>query len=656
MIFAAMIDAGLLPFLAFSAYMAYNEHYTGIYGWDTLFGVPLTTWYIVYTTFLLCVIQGGLLVLSLMLGIYLAILFRKIAKLPPDMNPLEPNLTSRPHKRNKSEMTASDKHMSQASLVPNKRISSTADPLIAPDRRIPFMHTRTDSADHFPHLQSNSAQGSHTDLSRPKRLYQQPNNSIRASYVPINKSIPGPPSLSQSVMTPSISSRQPGTDLGHQTARSSQLAQDDMVWQGATHNSHVSPPQTYHQRVTAPLYSQAQTLKDENVRPVSPISSGPSTPDSDRNDDYMEIKNWYESPHSKNKRIPDYGPIRQQQYSPTPTQQERENRRVSLYDFDRDLHSPSPPMPDIEEKNSTEGPRNPLGMNPPSPMVPEDLQQQQQPLQQTNSGNATNHEPKRYVLYDAPVNLPPPSQRPKVATRPSSFVGSGSKGRYYGSLRSAVGSLNGKVESEKENDGKGNGGMWMVPPGGSDTASNYSKEPSERSDTMDSTLGWENHTSEMYRGERNHDTGGARVGAPPLEDVRKFSFLDEPEIDVEMKNGHGFVVREDENEYESDRQGRVVSITGNDLSGTYAGLGAEFGRGMGRRREVSGKVAEEGRGNSFAGRTGFADDSPARSGEAKTVTTSNWSGNANRTGKVNANRNAAGQGLAAAGWARFKGL
>ncbi len=113
MLFAAMIDAGLLPFLAFSAFMAHNEHISGAYGWNTLFDVPLMTWYIVYTTFLLCVIEGGLLLISLVLGVYLAIIFRKIAKLPPDMNPLEPNLTARPHKRNKSELATSEKHMSR---------------------------------------------------------------------------------------------------------------------------------------------------------------------------------------------------------------------------------------------------------------------------------------------------------------------------------------------------------------------------------------------------------------------------------------------------------------------------------------------------------------------------------------------------------------
>lgn len=666
MIFAAMIDAGLLPFLAFSAYMAHNEHATGMYGWDTLFGVPLTTWYIVYTTFLLCVIEGGLLLLSLLVGIYLGILFRKISKLPPDMNPLEPNLTSRPHKRNKSELTTSTKHMSQASLVSNKRVSSTADPLIAPGRRVPFMHTRTESADHVQPLASHSARSSRIDASRPDNLNRQSNNSFRGSYVPINKSLPSPPSRPQSAMAPSLNSRRAGTGPGYEPARSSRLAQDDTEWQGTHQNGRVSPLETYHQHVTSAPYSQAQPTNDENVRPVSPVSSGASTPDPDRSAEYIEIKNWYESPHTRNKSSQDYVAIPPQQYRPSTAQQATQDRRQSLYDFDRDLHSPSPEA--VEERIDAEL-RNPLGMNPPTPALPEhqqEEQQEEQQQQQLNTGKRFYEEPIRYALHDAPVNLPPPSQRPKVTARPSSFVGSGSKGRYYGNLRSPVGSVNGSFDGEKHGGERG-WGVGTLASAGSDTASNYSKETSERSSTMDSSsLGVGNLVVEKYR---SHGGGsGLGVAASWTGNGRRFSFLHEEE---EMMQGGG----EDDDEVhdgvlhatgdgdgdgdgggggggeyhdEGDRKGRVVSATGHDLSGAYAGLGAEFGRGMGRRREVSGKLAEEGRGHSFAGRTGFAAaDPPARPGHAVTT---RW----HETG--NGNGNVAGPGLAAAGWARFKGL
>jgi hypothetical protein len=385
MLFAAMIDAGLLPFLAFSAFMAHNEYTSGTYGWDTLFGIPLTTWYIVYSTFLLCVIEGGLLLISLILGIYLAIIFRQIAKLPPDMNPLEPNLTARPHKRNKSELTASDKHMSQTSLVSNNRMSRTADPLIPAGRRVPFMHTRTDSADSIPMYQNNSPRSSRLDVSRPNSFNQQPNHSFRGSYSPVNKSLPSPPSRPQSALAPSINSRQAGTGLDHRPARSSQLIHQENSWQTPSQDGRVSPLEPYHQRSSAPQHVQVQLFNDENIPPVSPFSSGPSTPDPDRDTEYLDINNWYESPHAKNKKGRDYAPIQQQQQqSPTRAQQARHERRESLYDFDRDLRSPSP----VPTKQYLD-PRNPLGMNPPSPAFPEHQQQKpHQPNTLTESSNS----------------------------------------------------------------------------------------------------------------------------------------------------------------------------------------------------------------------------------------------------------------------------
>lgn len=642
MLFAAMIDAGLLPFLAFSAFMAHNEHTSGTYGWNTLFDVPLTTWYIVYTTFLLCVIEGGLLLLSLVLGVYLAITFRQIAKLPPDMNPLEPNLTARPHKRNKSELTASEKHMSQTSLMPNSRMSSTADPLIAPARRVPFMHTRTDSADRIQHYQNNSARSSRMDVSRPESLYQQSNHSFRGSYAPITKTLPSPPSRPpsrpQSVAAPSINSRQAGTGFEHRPARSSQLAQEDKPWQTSNANVQFSPRDNYDQRLTTPQHTQVNLFNDENIAPVSPVTSRASTPDSDRDINYLEIKNWYESPHIKNQRSKDYLPIQQHQpgqYSSTQAPQGGYERRKSLYDLDRGLSLSSAAAMNKQQLDQP----NPLGMNPPSPAYSAHEQEETLQLHVTND---LEEEPRTYALYDAPINLPPPSQRPKakVTSRPSSFVGSGSKGRYYGDLRSQVGTVSSRFEKD-------------VSEIKSDTASNYSKENgSERTESMDSNIQIHGHdfdgedivgkTPYMVVGDVNVHVVGNSVGGGR----RKFSYDNDDDGDDQTERGG--------NEYENDRKGRVVSSTGYDLSAGYAGLGAEFGRGMGRRREVSGKVVEEGRGSGY----GFA--SAGSDGEGAQAHTKAGLEGGTATAGLRRNGDANGKetktGIAAAGWARFKGL
>jgi hypothetical protein len=83
------------------------------------------------------------------MSIYLAVIFRKIARLPPDMNPLEDNLTSRHKKKNSSISTISEKRASQASSFYGPtdldRSSPRGEPPVLPP--IPFMHTRMDSTD-----------------------------------------------------------------------------------------------------------------------------------------------------------------------------------------------------------------------------------------------------------------------------------------------------------------------------------------------------------------------------------------------------------------------------------------------------------------------------------------------------------------------------
>ena len=109
MIFASIVDAGLLPFLAFTALMARNQYLEvdeASGHWQTLFALATQTDIVIYSTYLISMTTGGIHVASLCISIYLALVFRQISKLPPDMNPLEDNLTSR-HKRNKSSLSAS---------------------------------------------------------------------------------------------------------------------------------------------------------------------------------------------------------------------------------------------------------------------------------------------------------------------------------------------------------------------------------------------------------------------------------------------------------------------------------------------------------------------------------------------------------------------
>ena len=176
MIFAAIMDAGLIPFLVFTAILSRNQYNQGtnVSGhWQTLFDSVDATFRIVYSTFLVSVVGGSLHLVSLIISIYLAVIFRKISKLPPDMNPFEDNLTSR-HKRNKSSRI--DNHTSQSTdATATNRGSKAQDPLISPPRTVPFLHTRTESLTNHP-LSSSSPRASRIDNVSP--LYDESERNL----------------------------------------------------------------------------------------------------------------------------------------------------------------------------------------------------------------------------------------------------------------------------------------------------------------------------------------------------------------------------------------------------------------------------------------------------------------------------------------------
>lgn len=174
MLFAAMVDAGLIPFLVFTALISHTQSIEPVNApghWSTLFGSDEATTSIVFATFITSVVTGTLHPISLAISIYLGVMFRKISRLPPDMNPLEDNLTSR-HKRNKSSLL--DNRMSQILTATDIfQHSKAEDPLMA-SPTVSFMHTRNNSysnTTNVSHLNA-SARASRTNLSTP--FYDQP--------------------------------------------------------------------------------------------------------------------------------------------------------------------------------------------------------------------------------------------------------------------------------------------------------------------------------------------------------------------------------------------------------------------------------------------------------------------------------------------------
>lgn len=188
MIFAAILDAGLIPFLVLTGIMSRNEYTSPSPDWQSLFDTDDANYKIIFATFLVSVVNGSLHLVSLFLSIYLAVIFRQIAGLPPDMNPLEDHLTSR-HKKNKSSLQTSSTHPS------TNRNSKADEELIAPPRTVPFLHTRAESLTNFVDVPNPQISTHNSRLDDPSTLYDQP-QSKRSSRAENSAPIGSRPSSS----------------------------------------------------------------------------------------------------------------------------------------------------------------------------------------------------------------------------------------------------------------------------------------------------------------------------------------------------------------------------------------------------------------------------------------------------------------------------
>ncbi|KAI0888844.1 uncharacterized protein GGS22DRAFT_152508 [Annulohypoxylon maeteangense] len=186
-LFAGVMDLAVVPLYAFGA-ISVNNHGTE---WKLIITASSQlTEILVQSEYYLLISAGGLHVVSLGISIYLGLMFRRIAIMPPDMNPLESHLTSRAnqHKRNKSSVATSYTAVSDdtsskrfSGLESHRNSGATFEDLSRPPS-IPFMHTRTGSRDSF----ASSKRDSRADL--PSRQYQiTPGNSPRNSVADMKR-------------------------------------------------------------------------------------------------------------------------------------------------------------------------------------------------------------------------------------------------------------------------------------------------------------------------------------------------------------------------------------------------------------------------------------------------------------------------------------
>ncbi|KAK2855594.1 hypothetical protein FQN49_005036 [Arthroderma sp. PD_2] len=545
MLFAAVLDAGLIPFFVFTALISRTEHESKSYKWKTLFGEEEITEKIVYATVLIAVTLAGLHIASLIMDIYLAVVFRKITKLPPDMNPLEENLTSRRHKRTKSEIA--EKHPSQSTIA-----SSETDPyktLLPSTRTVPFAHTRNNSSvttaasqfqkygdDRSSYYSAQSHRLSRSDLpSQQMRQYEE-------------TSRPKTPIARTTARGRGNGSSRPQSAVFHtppSTAQAQQLSADVQTREPSGVSSMGDNWEAYPSNPPSP---------ELHAREVSPIGSPGIVDQQDKQaiwDDDFEDDGLNQRSGTVRRHRGVYAAVDDEDDEDDEAMLDP-NEPANMYGYQQSQGERYYAKGNAEKFNDNSKLEvNPLGMNPPTPRPFEMEATTQQPA---------GSDVRQMALSD----LPNPSTTPVKGTP-------GSKARSYGELAQNTPS-----------------------PGSNKKLSSRWRRKSGRSSAYESLRA------------DNDDSDG----------------------NLEARVGRG----------ETDRNGRVVSNTGIDL-GPDLGSGSPgygnylAGLGVGRRREVSGKVAEEGRGGDLV-----QDESESSPSKNK------------------------GHGLSkskeikAAGWARWKGL
>ncbi|KAB8278558.1 hypothetical protein BDV30DRAFT_203216 [Aspergillus minisclerotigenes] len=533
MLFCGTFDLGLVPFYVFAAYLGFNQYTDNAYHWSTLLSPDFeVSTKIAQATFLLSVINGGLHAISLGISIFLGLIFRKITRLPPDLNPLEDNLTARPHKRNKSEITK--KHTSSSTLDS----TMSGETLIGAPRTMSFMHTRAKSSEV-------GASTSPSDA-RENRLSQ-----MTMAYGHDELPVPLMPFGRQADTAEHMMYQLPDQD-------------EDILTRPTTRISYASPVRERSPDV--PSRSQCASPASENwiafpSRSASPVEEGQKENllHRDPSSVYSRTTNTPASGNSgpldwfNNQRIGweledtiredvrgEYESVPIQEYYGNDDENHYLPQRDRFYDnAEEDIGDhPIHIFEDHGEvRESSESLRvNPLALNPPTP----------QPAFVETPDDATQN--GRMALVDIPNLSPNPTASPPPVDSPEK------NGRFYGELESKTGLSIPRNVSNHDEDTRGLGRK-------------KSKLMKRRSQKMNT-----------YGALKQHD-------------------------DAINVNENGLVVPpRSPMTVESDRKGRVVSNSGADFGPNVSGGSALSygnyiaGLGVGRRRDVSGKVAEEGRG------------------------------------------------------------
>lgn len=489
--FAIFMDVGLIPFYVFIAIFANNNYWMPTKDeqrWTSFFTADGATDTLLAVTWVGAIVVAGLHAASTFFDLWLVILFRKIAKLPPDQNPLEDNLTSRKaskHKYKNSEATLTGsfdekntKFLSGSTLnVDDQSRLSTAIKEAPESRQVPFKHSRTGSELGYSPHNPDSVRWSQQQVEGG--LYQQ-SPSARGSMASVRPH---------------------------------------------TRGNSISPPKTGSFAIT-----ETPPTPTRSPRPVSFPNNGESRGTFN--------SNRFSTPMHPNAAPTDALVKSQQQKSLLSN-----SNWVTLDDDDdaADLGNPD------------------------------------------RAGYDENSRIDRHDFQPQPLKMNPPTPPP-------------GQGRYYASDRSALTprSDNGNANLERHltvlSNATGTSSVYSESSPSLQNSKNLSPgtpKSKHYGDLAAATLGVRGGTSKSTeRLHSNGTVGASESDATGMSALGSYGFCPSPPPKVPKIN--------------RDRKGRVVSRTGVDLANASQDM-VNFAKGQSRRREVSGKVAEEGRGGGGSG-------------------------------------------------------
>jgi hypothetical protein len=494
---------------------------------------------VLMTTWLTAIATAGLHLLSACLDMYLALVFRKISKLPPDMNPLEDNLTSRrktKHKHKNSSISAitpltsdQEKRFSDQSTIAGDRNSQYKDIPSPTKTQVPFMHTRTDSETTYsPHTPA-SARQSKEGFS----MYSQP------------------PSAYQSRKEVNHRDDLVRNDDDNQTLaqRKSMLSEQANIKRHSRNDSYVTNS-SRNDFYTPPATARPGTAHTTDK--ALPASGDLSLQRNSR--ETLQQDNWFVHPEEEDEHEEHYHqtPAPKTSFLSAANTKQGYNA-VSYYDdvsdiSDNEVEAPMMPQPLRTKEDS---PRmNPLSQNPPTP-PPEPTSSPSKNARPTSAG-------LQRTLTTTSISTE------KTFDRSHSRSGT-PKSRYYGNLQAATQGVR--------------------------TGTSPSNSPAS-SPTKNASFRNAKTTLPSAASQYAVNT----PPPPPPVPVNGFTL---------HKKSYNSIKKQGETAY-TPKQGqspRVISRSGVDYMNPYEFDDSDLGTfsPAGRRRDVSGKIAEEGRGGKWSG-------------------------------------------------------